>query len=755
MVRLLLALVCMASALCGQFGVERSRVASFLGFETEPVGSAPRGWSGGPAGTLLTDEVVVHGGRRSLRIERAANSDGDFSSATLSVLIDFTGKTVEMRGFLRTEDVTGFAGLWMREDGDTPSLAFDNMQAQQLKGTTEWKEYMIRLPLHSDARRLFFGVLMSGRGKTWADDLQLLVDGKPIAEAPVAEKAKTVIDRDHEFDAGSKISLTGLTEAQSTNLTTLGRVWGFLKYHHPRVAKGELHWDYELFRIMPRVLAARGRAAANAVIGEWVAGLGPVAQCTACARLDETELHLRPQLGWLASEVLLGKELSRTLTSIHRNRPADGKQFYVGQVQYVGNPVFEHEPAYPAVKLPDAGYQLLALYRFWNMVEYWFPYRDVIGEDWDGVLARFVPRLALAESADDYQLELMALIASAHDTHANLWSSIRVRPPQGACSVPVLVRFIGDKAVVTGYSDAKAGPETGLKIGDVISSRDGTPIPALVEQWAPYYAASNQPTRLRDIARSMLRGECGSPVRVRREGDTADVAVATVAIEGSAMRAGMTHDLPGETFRLLSKDVAYLKMSGVRLEEVNSYVDRANGTKGLVIDLRNYPSAFLVFALGGSLLDRETPFARITGPDLSSPGAFYWRRVNTISQRQSHYGGKVVILVDEVTQSSAEYTAMAFRASPRATVIGSTTAGADGNVSTIPLPGGLRSMFSGIGIFYPDKRPTQRVGIVPDFELRPTIAGIRAGRDELLEEALRQILGKDIPLPEIQKLIPR
>ena len=73
-------------------------------------------------------------------------------------------------------------------------------------------------------------------------------------------------------------------------------------------------------------------------------------------------------------------------------------------------------------------------------------------------------------------------------------------------------------------------------------------------------------------------------------------------------------------------------------------------------------------------------------------------------------------------------------------MVGSTTAGADGNVSAIPLPGGLRSMFSGIGVFYPDKRPTQKVGILPDIEVKPTIAGIREGRDEVLEEAIRQIV---------------
>jgi C-terminal processing protease CtpA/Prc len=95
---------------------------------------------------------------------------------------------------------------------------------------------------------------------------------------------------------------------------------------------------------------------------------------------------------------------------------------------------------------------------------------------------------------------------------------------------------------------------------------------------------------------------------------------------------------------------------------------------------------------------------------------------------------------------------MAFRSAPGAVVVGSTTAGADGNVSSIPLPGGLRSAISGIGVFYPDKRPTQRVGILANIEARPTIEGIRSGRDEVLEAALRHILGTVASSAEIERL---
>ena len=84
---------------------------------------------------------------------------------------------------------------------------------------------------------------------------------------------------------------------------------------------------------------------------------------------------------------------------------------------------------------------------------------------------------------------------------------------------------------------------------------------------------------------------------------------------------------------------------------------------------------------------------------------------------------------------------MAFRTAPGATVIGSTTAGADGNVSRIALPGGINTMISGIGVYYPNGKETQRVGIIPDLVVKPTIRGIKEGRDELLDKAIEIING--------------
>lgn len=749
---LILAFVSLCPAQALPTPIDQPSLTKILGFENEHSGDRPGGWSANPPGTVFTDDKIVHSGKWSVRIERNGESSGQFSAISRSIPWEFAGKRIEIRGFLRTENVTGYAGLWMRQDNGAEMLSLENMQRQQLKGTNDWAEYRIFLSVHAETRSLIFGFLMGGTGKAWADDLQILVDGRPLWAIPKAPRATTVLDRDHEFDNGSRVAITELSEVQIQNLATLGKVWGFLKYYHPVITAGERHWDYELFRVLPSILAAPDRNTANALLAKWIAALGPIKPCGACVKLDANEIHLRPKLEWLTDTKHLGAELSASLQSIYANRVVNTKQFYVSKVPNIGNASFDHEVGYQNIKLPDAGFQLLALYRFWNIIEYWFPYRDLLSDNWDKVLIESLPKVVLANSAEAYQLALMELIGKANDSHANLWSSLKVRPPTGACQLPVTVRFVEGVPVISGYS-GKAVDTTGIKPGDVITELDGVPIAKLLERWKPYYTASNDAAQLRDIGLQMTRGECGkTTLRVSR-GDAA-IEINSERVPLTELNpVGFTHDRPGDTFRLLSKDVAYLKLSSVKVEHAAKYITSSAGTKGLIVDIRNYPSEFMVFALGTLFVDQQTDFVRFTEGDLSNPGAFRWGAPLSLTPQQPRYPGKIVILVDEMSQSQAEYTTMAFRSSPRAKVIGSMTAGADGNVSAIPLPGGFRSMISGIGVFYPDKKPTQRIGIIPDREVKPTIAGIRAGRDEVLEAAIREIVGPDVPAAQIEKMI--
>lgn len=545
-----------------------------------------------------------------------------------------------------------------------------------------------------------------------------------------------------ELQQTSGIEIDHLGPQQVEQLVLLSRVWGYLKYHHPAVTSGTRDWDFELFRLLPGYLEA---GEPKAFLAAWIDELGALGPCEPCAGLP-AKLYVTPDLEWLADESMLGVELSRKLQHVHRLRPADGGQFYVNLDPEAGFADFSRESAYERVDLNDSGYRLLTLYRWWNIIEYWFPYRYLIDGDWADVLSEFLPRIVLAESRDDYRLELLAFAARIGDGHVGVAKTFDVQPPAGTCNWPAAIRFIERHAVVVAVAEE---PETALQVGDVIHSIDGRNVDELVAEWSPYYSASNETARLHFTSFFLGKGRCGETVvAVDRNG-----ATETLTIERHAKQPPQyAHDQPGETIRLVSDKVAYLTLSSFDPARIDDYLEVMSKVESLVIDIRTYPASFAVYVLGNHLVGQPTQIASITVGQMNAPGAFVWGPVMTLQPDPPVFDGRVAILVDEASMSQAEGTAKAFRMAPGAVVVGNTTAGANGNVATFPLPAGLSSSISGIGAYYADRRPMQRVGIVADIPAAPTIEGFRAGRDEIFETALRHLLGDEVPEAEVRRL---
>lgn len=697
-----------------------------LGFEREPTAGMPGGWYGLPPQTIASDTQVAHGGKRSLRLERTAESPNTFSFVARNLPLDFTGKTIELRGWLRREG-EGMPSLWLRQDGEKGSIAFVDMSAQPAV-SSEWEQHAISFEMKEGARQLVIGVRLTGTGKAWADDLELRVDGVQLPALP-----DTPIESDQQFSKGSSITLKELSKHQLDTLVLTAKVWGFVKYHHPAVTGGTQHWDFALLRQLPKLLASRNPAEAQKILVAWIDSLGPVAACASCAKTD-TDWVIKPRLGWLDDARMLGPDLRARLGSIYRNRRGD-EQFYVRLVPNVANPEFRNEPAYADVKVPDAGFQLLTVFRFWNMIEYWFPYRDLIDENWDAVLRDSLLRVGLAQDRAAYRREVAALVARADDGHANAGYGLGI-PPEGDCLAPAHLRYIEGQFIV---KSLWADTQTDLRIGDVVIAIDGQPVKAIVDGARPYYGSSNENARLSRIARVLTRGACGdAKITVTRD-TRVDLGVKRLPVDWTKLGPDGRNDRPGETFQWLTPKIGYLKLSTYKAADAAKYVTDLAKADALVVDIRNYPSEFAVFSLGTLLVDEPTPFARFTKADLANPGAFAWAVTMKLEPAKPHFDGRVVILVDETAISQSEYTTMALAASPRAIVVGSQTAGADGNVSPITLPLDMRAGISGIGVYYVNRAPTQQVGVKIDVPCVSTIAGIRAGRDEVLDCALKAL----------------
>ncbi|WP_415329043.1 S41 family peptidase [Chryseobacterium sp. MMS23-Vi53] len=689
----------------------------------------PKIWKivGDGSATVFADTKEKQEGQNSILID--ADKSG-FKALMYILPENYAGKKITLSGYIKTENVSdGFAGLWMRID---PEVAFDNMNKTALVGTTPWKKYEITLDMAPEStQKIVIGALLTGKGKMWVDNLKVSIDGKDIENAKIFEKKLTKVELDKEFDNGSKISNISLDKNNLENLKNLGLIWGYLKYYHPKIAEGNFNWDYELFRIYPKIAGVSAQQR-DKILSEWITGLGTY-QIT--KNEEPKNVKIKPDLDWITNSGF-SKELTDQLLQL-KNAKRPKVNYYVDFFDKVGNPDFKNENPYEKMTYPDEGFRLLSLYRYWNIIQYYFPYKNLIDEDWKEVLAEFIPKFINAKDETEYALASLEVIGRIHDTHANIWSSNKsLEKYFGEKRTPVKLTFAENKAVVEGFSNEKLGSETGLQKGDVITEINGETVDNLVKNSLRYLPASNYPTQLRDISRKLLRSNSETiNIKISRSGKIEDKTLKTYSISELGFKKEEK-----EFFKMHDNDVAYVYMGSVDSKKLDDVFSKIKNTKGLVIDFRSYPSDFVAFKMGKLLKPNITEFVKFTMTNSNQPGLFtFTQSLKVPGEGKNAYQGKIAILVNETTQSSAEYHTMAFRTAPNAKVFGSTTAGADGNVSKIMLPGNISTMISGIGVYYPDGKETQRIGIVPDVEVKPTIDGIKSNKDEVLEKAVNWI----------------
>ncbi|OVE56944.1 S41 family peptidase [Chryseobacterium mucoviscidosis] len=700
-----------------------------LDFETSENNS-PALWKlmGNNSAKVFSDFNEKQQGKASAVIE-SEGTEG-FRAIMYTLPNNYAGRKITLSGYLKTENVTdGFAGLWMRID---PEVAFNNMQNVGLKGTNDWKKYEVTLNMSPEnTQQIVIGALLSGKGKIWVDDLKVSIDGKDIENAKIFEKKLTKVELDKEFDKGSTISNINLGQNNIENLKKLGLIWGYLKYYHPNVAEGNYNWDYELFRIYKKTENASAEQR-DQILTDWIKGLG---KFQTAKNSEPKNVKIKPDLDWITSSGF-SKELTELLLQL-KDAKRPKVNYYVDFFPNVENPDFRHENPYREMKYPDEGFRLLSLYRYWNMIQYYFPYKNLIEEDWKGVLKEFIPKFINAKDETEYNLASLELIGRIHDTHANIWGNSKsLEKYFGEKYSPVKLTFAENKPVVEGFYDENLGTQTGLKKGDVITEINGENMDNIIKNMLKYLPASNYPTQLRDISRKLLRSNAETiNLTILRDGKTEEKTIKTYAYSDIKIKKE-----PKEFFKMLDGNIAYVYMGSVNADLLPEVFEKIKNTKGLVIDFRSYPSDFVVFKMGKLLKPESSDFVKFTNTSNSQPGLFtFTPSLKTQGTGKKSYQGKIAILINETTQSSAEYHTMAFRTAPNAKVFGSTTAGADGNVSDIKLPGNISTMISGIGIYYPDGKETQRIGIVPDVEVKPTIDGIKNNKDEVLEKATKWI----------------
>jgi len=337
-----------------------------------------------------------------------------------------------------------------------------------------------------------------------------------------------------------------------------------------------------------------------------------------------------------------------------------------------------------------------------------------------------------------YRQAVARLIAEICDTHA--FSDFV--PVFGNRVVDISMAFVEETLIAT--SPFLPSPtEFEIQPGDEIVSIGGRSVADIKSRVAEYFSLSNSGGLLRQTA--TYAGTTNDPtttISYWSNGTFKSEVFPTRMwrIEPSLM-AVQTRAFSVPFCLVEEGTIGYMNAGYYVASEVANMMNTLRDTKGIIIDMRIYPSDNMFSLTHGYITNIAQDFIKFGQADGLTPGILFDGYLSTrYTSNYQVYPGKVIVIVNERTQSNGEFVTMQLQTIPGVVTIGSLTAGADGNVSHFDLPGGIRTTISGLGVYYPDGTETQRVGIRVDIEVKPTIAGIKEGRDELYEKAVALIL---------------
>ena len=514
------------------------------------------------------------------------------------------------------------------------------------------------------------------------------------------------------------------------DLALLCKIWGVLKYSHPSFNDGSIDADRELLSILPSVINSQDINTRNNLLNDWITKFSGVK----ASRFKKKDVLKKNN--WIFNSKL-NDELIETLTNLISIK-RKSKNYYFEINQEVGNCIFTNEKDYIDSLFPSQNLRLLSLFRYWNAVNYFYPYKELMDEPWGSILPEFIPKMIEATDINSYHSVLRLLVTKLNDTHSIIYYE-NIKSDIGNFISPFQLSYIEKKTLVTGKFTSKSDTIKTLNFGDEILSIQGEDIESFRERVGFYSSGSNEQSKQRVISSKLFRSN-DSILRItfNRNGHNFDTIIKLVKYEAINPIELVQSNRSG--IEVIDNNIAYMYLGNLKNDSLHSFMStKQDSLKGIIIDLRCYPKEFICYSLTKYLSKNNKKFARFTSVDLKNIGSFSWNGFARTEKSKNSFNGKIVVLVNELTQSQAEFTAMALKSISNVIIIGSNTAGADGDICSLNLPGGIITKFSGIGVYYPNGDQTQRTGITPDIFVDPTIKSITQGKDILLEKAINLI----------------
>jgi C-terminal processing protease CtpA/Prc len=363
----------------------------------------------------------------------------------------------------------------------------------------------------------------------------------------------------------------------------------------------------------------------------------------------------------------------------------------------------------------------------WNVFRHFYPYFDVTKTDWTAELPEALAEASEAPDKEHFQRALQKMVAKLHDGHGNVFGGKKRN-----LVAPFQCRLIEGQIAVTATADQYKG---NIRRGDIITSINGidalrlldstrTYVSSATRQWSDFKILSNL---FETLDTDMF------VITVKRAGNKTETIT-----EKPSRRIGMINDKKTKPVEELKPGIMYVDLDRVTKQLFDSVTPDLAKAKAIIFDMRGYPRGILRESIA-HCIDTAVGSAFWCVPQQFYPDQSdtMWDITSwSVEPAAPRFTKNIIHITDGRAISAAETYMGIIEAYHIGDIVGSPTAGTNGNINPFPLPGGYSISWTGMRVLKHDGSRHHGVGISPTINIEPTIKGIRDGKDEVLEKAI-------------------
>lgn len=514
------------------------------------------------------------------------------------------------------------------------------------------------------------------------------------------------------------------------------RVWGLVKYFPSYRTSVIPNLDSAFLNDIGNILRINNKKVFNLAVESLInysnQNVHPITKRNQALNIDRID----SVNGWFLNNEFISKKNRTNLyfltqsqgnldKAFVRNDPDNGSAVFTNETRFIS--------PYPSVEL-----RLLALARYWNAINYFFPHKQQIRVDWNAVLDKYVLELISCKDEFEFHLLLLRLACLIEDGHGSV-HSYTLDKYYGFYQLPCEVSFIDNQLFITKILETAF--DNPFKFGDKIIDINRQSFYDYYLIDSCYIWGSNVNRKKNISANNFIKSRERKNNIVRLIRNDSIIEIKSQSIEISLLRKSRFLDYCPRQGYIVGENYIYFDLSKTDSSYFEKMV-RLSKKSNIIIDLRTYPN-WVLNQIANLFIYDSVPFASFQSPDLTMPGRFGPPQLiflkPTANVSKAIYK-QIIIMVNYTTISRGEFLCMAFQALPNVLTFGDNSAGADGNISNILLPGNISAQFTGLRILYPGGQQTQQMGVKIDVHFHNKGTGISSGQDEELNYVIESML---------------